>query len=49
MRTNEIAKDRSSTAIEKGPLHLLLELSAAFAPKSERIFVQSEENHIRTY
>ena len=49
MRVNEVAKDRSCTAFEKDPLHLLLEISVAFARKRERIFVQREEDHIRTY
>ena len=40
MRINEIAKDRSSTAIEKDPLHLLLEI--------ERRFREEERNNLRS-
>jgi hypothetical protein len=41
MRTNEIAKDRSSMAIEKGPLHLLLEIERRFRAE-ERKNLRSE-------
>jgi len=41
MRSNEIAKDRSSTAIEKGPLHLLLEIERRFRAE-ERKNLRSE-------
>ena len=41
MRINEIAKDRSCTAIEKDPLHLLLEIERRFRAE-ERKNLRSE-------
>ena len=40
MRINEIAKDRSCTAIENDPLHLLLEI--------ERRFREEERKNLRS-
>jgi hypothetical protein len=41
MRISEIAKDRSCTAIEKDPLHLLLEIERRFRAE-ERKNIRSE-------
>jgi len=41
MRINEIAKNRSCTAIEKDPLHLLLEIERRFRAE-ERKNLRSE-------
>ncbi len=49
MRTNELQRTAPARQLRKAPCIFCLKLSAAFAPKGERIFVQSEENHIRTY
>jgi hypothetical protein len=38
MRINEIAKDRSCTAIEKDPLHLLLEIERRFRAEERKNF-----------
>jgi len=36
MRIDEIAKDRSCTAIEKDPLHLLLEIERRFREEERK-------------
>jgi len=36
MRVNEVAKDRSCTAIEKDPLHLLLEIERRFRAEERK-------------
>jgi hypothetical protein len=45
MRVNEVAKDRSCTAIEKDPLHLLLEIERRFRAEEKNLCSARGRSH----